>query len=275
VTATIAYALSTDVWSDYSNLIRELAQAPEVVRVCELGGGANPLLSLEFIAQQGLDHVIIDISSEELRKTPQGYRKIQADVAAAGLDPGPPFDLVFSRLLVEHVRDPAALHRNVHGMLAPGGRAAHFFPTLYALPFVLNRCLPEALTEPLLVRIQPDRHRGGTQEKFHAYYRWCRGPTRRQIERFTATGFEVERYVGYFGHSYYRGIRPLHAVQDRIARQLIRWPVPALTSFAIVVLRKPRAAHGIGDGPSTSCCSEDRWRSSRPARHPRTGCPSA
>jgi SAM-dependent methyltransferase len=232
------------VWSDYSALIHGLARQSEVSHVCEAGGGANPLLSLDFIAEQELDYLVVDISPEELRKTPDGYRKVEADIAAAEVDLGPPFDLVFSRLLVEHVPDPAAFHRSVHRLLAPGGRAVHFFPTFYALPFVINRWLPEAVSEPLLLGIQPDRHRAGPQGKFPAYYRWCRGPTRRQIRRFAATGFEVERYIGYFGHSYYRRIPPLHALQERIAQRLIRRPVPALTTFSIVVLRKPASPRG-------------------------------
>jgi uncharacterized UPF0146 family protein len=237
----IGHGLWKDAWGDYLRLVADLTRGSDVSRVCEIGGGANPLLPLEFAAEQRLDYLVVDVSSEELRKAPDGYRKIQADITAPAPDLGPPLDLVFSQFLAEHIRDPAALHANIYGLLAAGGRSVHFFPTLYALPFVLNRLLPEAIAETVLLGVQPDRHRGGSHGKFSAYYRWCRGPTRRQLRRLTGTGFQVEQYIGYFGHSYYCGVPALDRLQAQIARQLVRRPVPALTSFAIVVLRKPQS----------------------------------
>lgn len=49
------------------------------------------------------------------------------------------FDVVESQNVAEHVRDPEAMHHNIHAMLKPGGVAIHFFPTLFAVPFIVNR----------------------------------------------------------------------------------------------------------------------------------------
>ena len=83
-------------------------------------------------------------------------------------------------------------------------------------------------------RVYPQR----PASKFPAYYRWCRGPTRRQRERLESTGFEIERYLGYFGHYYYDRVKPLERLGDALSRTLVRHPVPGLTAYSLVVLRR-------------------------------------
>ncbi len=161
---------------------------------------------------------------------------MRADIAAADFDAGEPFDLVVSRMVAEHIEDAQTFHANVNRLLVPDGRAFHFFATLYALPFVVNRLLPRAVGDDILTALRPPEARA--RPKFRAYYRWCRGPTARQIRRFTEAGFDVEEYVGFFGHSYYRKVLPIQELENRLARLLVRRPIPALTSFAYVVLRK-------------------------------------
>src|ERR1700721_1406514 len=53
------------------------------------------------------------------------------------------YDLVFSKMLCEHLPDARTFHANCLRLLRPGARAVHFFPTLYTLPFVANRLIPE------------------------------------------------------------------------------------------------------------------------------------
>jgi 2-polyprenyl-3-methyl-5-hydroxy-6-metoxy-1,4-benzoquinol methylase len=224
----------------FAAAVRAAAEAPETRTLCEVGAGANPILSLEFARQAGIsDYVITDISDEELAKAPQGYRKVVADVTQPGGAELGPFDLVVTQTVAEHVRDPAGFHRNVFGMLAPGGLALHFFPTLYEPAFVLNLLLPEAAADWILQRVQSNRARGGKHEKFPAHYRWCRGPTGRQLDRLAGVGFVVERYVGVFGQGYYHPVPPVDRLGARVAELLARHPVPALTAYAWVALRRP------------------------------------
>lgn len=226
---------SRDVPSDVVARVEGLIARTGARRVCELGAGANPALSLEFVREHQLEFVITDVSSDELSKAPAGYESRVVDLNARHAEVPQGFELAFSREVVEHIREPEVFHRNVFSMLAPGGRAMHHFPTLYGLPFLANRLLPERLTSYLLERLDPARHRGGRHEKFPAFYRWCRGPTRRQVARFRSLGFEVEEYVGFFGHSYYAGL------ENRLAGWLVEHPQPLLTSYGCVVLRKPEA----------------------------------
>jgi 2-polyprenyl-3-methyl-5-hydroxy-6-metoxy-1,4-benzoquinol methylase len=236
------YAGWKRVWTDLPAAVERLAARPDVVRVCDLGGGANPILALDFIAAHGLRYEILDASAEELSKAPPGYATVQADATDPGLrDRHGPYDLIASGFIAEHVPDPARFHANVYALLAPGGHAVHVFPTLYEPAFVANLLTPEWVADPLLRRIQPGREPHGSHAKFRAYYRWCRGPTRRQLARLRAVGFEVVDYVGYFGHGYFKRIEWLDRLEQRLAATLVRHPLPVLASYACVVLRRPPA----------------------------------
>ena len=88
--------MSDDARSDYGGFITCMIEDYRCRRVCEVGGGANPLLSIKFTANQGLDYFILDISQEELDKAPNEYQKICFDIAAQDFNADGNFDLVFS-----------------------------------------------------------------------------------------------------------------------------------------------------------------------------------
>ena len=217
---------------DWLGAIKRLIAGGGVRTVADLGAGAHPILDRAFVDSAGLDYTIFDVSSLELERAGNGYRKVVADVTADDFAEGRRFDLVLSRWVLEHIADPNRFHRNVFSMLPRGGRAVHFFPTLYSAPFVVNRLLPETASKRLLGASLGDR------SKFPARYRWCRGPTQAQLLRLRSTGFEIEEYVGFYGHPYFRRIGPLDWLERRSATFLERNPVPALTSFASVTLVK-------------------------------------
>lgn len=223
---------------DFRAAVRAEATRPGVRRVCEIGGGANPLLPLSFVEEHGLEYTLLDISAAELAKAPDGYRKVQADITATALDLDGGYDLMFSFQLAEHVRSGRALHQNVARSLAKGGRAVHYFPTLFALPLTVNWILPEALIAPIFVAVFPHRRSSGRVGKFPAYYDWCFGPSERQVRRFESVGFEVEDYVGYFGHSYYDSFPPVKRAAEVAWDALAAHPVAAFTSCAMVTLSR-------------------------------------
>jgi 2-polyprenyl-3-methyl-5-hydroxy-6-metoxy-1,4-benzoquinol methylase len=236
----IEYGLAEDAWHGYQDKVRALVLEYGAKTVCDIGGGANPVLPLDFVQQHGLDYVILDISAAELAKAPAGYRTRVQDVTAPLTGEAGTYDFVFSKMLAEHVTNPQAFHRNIHSLLRPGGIAFHFFPTLYAPVFFVNWVLPESLTRPLLSIVQRGRENSGRLGKFPAYYHWCRGPMRSQLARLESVGFEVVNYVGFFGNAaYFEKIKPAQAVNRSLARWLLKRPAPWLTSFAYVVLRRP------------------------------------
>ncbi len=233
----IAYAPARTAWDNYHRELVELIERHDVRSVCEVGGGANPALAPDEVARRQLDYTLLDVDERELAKAPEGYQKLRADVCMLPRELAGRFDLVVSRMVLEHLDDAERVHRSVLGVLRPGGLAFHFFPTLYALPFVANRLMSEHWSARLLTALAPrDPQRAG---KFPAHYRWCRGPSRPQIERFERVGFEVVAYRGFFGHDYYARIPLVRHVERLANRLLVRHPLPCLTSYAQVLLRKP------------------------------------
>lgn len=189
------------------------------------------------VTGSGSAYTLVDIDGMELAKAPDDVLKVDVDITSSVLSRS--FDVIISMHLVEHVRNPKAMHRNARAMLQPGGVAIHFFPTLYTTPFMVNRVIPEKLAERVLLRLQPYRVSDGNRGTFPAYYRWCRGPTRGQVRRMLSTGFEVDEYVAGFGHAYYCRTPVLQHLEDAKTRFLKRHPVAVLTSYAIMVLRRP------------------------------------
>lgn len=239
---TITYSESRQAWKDFPRLVRELAAGAETRSVCEVGAGARPALDVDFVTTHGLEYTVCDISGEELAKAPPGYQTLEADIAGTMPVDAGTYDLVFSKTLVEHVEDAERAHRNVYAMLREGGTAVHLFPTLYAPAFVVNLLLPTSVTRWLLTKVQGARRDDqGLEGKFPAFYRWCRGPSATQLQRFRGLGYEVVEYRGYFGTpGYYRPLR-LAWLDQALTRLLLRRPVPGLTSYAVVVLRRPAA----------------------------------
>lgn len=219
--------------------LKTIAMRSDVKKICDIGGGANPLLSLDFIKKHGLDYTVLDINEEELAKAPDEYRKIKADITDQNLDIDlGGYDLVISKFLAEHVSSGYLFHKNVLSLLREDGYAFHVFPTLYDLPFLLNRITPGNLSESLLLSIAPHRTKEGNQSKFPAYYNWCTGPTKTQIARFENLGYAVESYVGLYGAPYLSKIPLIGRLKMWLAQQLIKHPIPWLTSYAQILLRK-------------------------------------
>jgi SAM-dependent methyltransferase len=240
LTQPVAYGSAAAAWSDYPRGLSDLLDRFRPRRVCELGGGANPAMSLEEIAARGLEYTLLDISAEELAKAPTGYATLQADICEPRLDIASRFDFVFSRMLLEHVPDGRQFHRNVLEMLEPGGVAFHFFPTLYCPPFLANRLLKPAWTARLLNAFAPrDPVRA---KKFVAYYSWCLGPTAGQIRRLERLGYAVLDYRGFFGHNFYARVPAVRRLHGALANFLVRHPSPLLTSYAYLLLRNGAAA---------------------------------
>jgi 2-polyprenyl-3-methyl-5-hydroxy-6-metoxy-1,4-benzoquinol methylase len=223
----------------YNIELKKLVRKPDIKKVLEVGGGANPLLSLDEIAEYGLEYTILDISLEELTKAPDAYNKLQRDITDPDLSLDGKYDLVCSRFLAEHVPSGRTFHRNILNLLREGGYAFHYFPTLYSTPFLTNLLLPEKLLETILFFFQPSRTK---EDKFKAYYDWCYGPTRKNIKRLIELGYNVEEYIGFFGHRYYSRIKILNRLEMIKANLLVKYPLPFFTQFAQVLLKKRRVS---------------------------------
>jgi SAM-dependent methyltransferase len=236
--ARIVYRDADELWGGYDNSVLTLARDTGVRAVAELGGGANPIIGGDDW-NFATTRVVFDISANELAKANSRVRTQVADLCKPVTDGQNSYDLVFSKMLCEHLPDARTFHENCFKLLRPGGLSVHFFPTLFAFPYLVNKLIPEETTRKIIDKLQPGRLENPNWEKFPAYYRWTTGPTKRAIRRFESIGFQIEAWHSAFGHSYYHVIPPLHRLEQAKSKFLLEHPVAALTSWSMVVLRKP------------------------------------
>jgi SAM-dependent methyltransferase len=224
--------------ASFSPFIESLIIAHSLKRICEIGAGANPTITPEIVQKHGLLYRALDKSEGEVNKS--GMQKMSiVDVCATNIEiPGSPFDMIFSQAVAEHFSNATNAYQNMIAALAPGGLCVHQFSTLFSLPFLLNRFLPDAVSDFLLNRFaHRDREKHG---KFKAYYSHCRGPVADQINFFTSLGYDVLEYRAYFGHNYYQSKLPLlHFLEEKKTQLLVKWPLAYFTSYACVVLQRP------------------------------------
>jgi hypothetical protein len=226
-------------WEKAGSYLTELIDRFSVRSVMEIGSGPNPTLALDVVHRRLSRYLISDVDASELQKAPRGYeRRVTNLETESPPDLEAKLDLVFSRMVNEHVKDGKSYHSNIFHLLRPGGFAVHCSASLYTLPFLINKFAPERACDVLLDFFAPRNVH--THARFRAHYDWCRGPTRRQIARFEALGYEVLEFNGYFGHRYYRERLPgLHFIEMKKSKLLLKHPVPHLCSYILLILRKP------------------------------------
>ena len=237
----ISYLPWTRLWDDFDAKVAGVIGHSGAVAVGELGGGANPTLGLPEQVGRPLELTVLDISTTELDRSPPDVTRLCVDLCAEDPPVLERFDVVFSRMLCEHVSSGRTFHRNCYAALRPGGYAVHFFPAATALPFALNRILPTSLSERVLELFFPARKRGGKHGKFPARYSWCWGPTARQLARYRSVGFDVISCDVGVGHGYYERIPGLRTLERLKADFVLDHPSPWMAAYVVVVLRRPPA----------------------------------
>lgn len=234
---SVTYGSSQVVWLDYNRDLESLVDQYQLKKICDVGGGANPTLSSEFVRSRNLDYTVMDISQQELDKAPAEFRKSRQDILELHAADESTYDFI----LHDHACRTRAYGQlrhsnNIYRLLNPGGLAVHFFPTLYSLAFMVNRLIPETMASWLLDSFAArNRHK---HEQFPAYYDWCRGATHKMLNRVSSVGYEILEYRGLYGHDgYYRNIPIASAVHRWLCRLLLKHP--HFTSYAFVILQKP------------------------------------
>lgn len=264
----IKYDLYSQAALRYRTLLKQIVTRSHVRRVCDVGGGARPSLSPDLALTHCEEYHLLDISAQELAKAPECYEKIQANICADELPVSKTYDLVISRFVAEHVCDGRRFHKNILDLLSNDGYALHVFPTLFSLPFLINCLTPEKLATALLDFFSPQAR--SNRSKFPAYYSWCRGPTNKQVRRLQALGYEIVEYSGFFGTPYLNKLGPLKKIDRWLTDKLLDYPVPSLTSYACLLLRKksnqPRPASYPPEWVVESVTQNDSHKTLQPSR---------
>jgi 2-polyprenyl-3-methyl-5-hydroxy-6-metoxy-1,4-benzoquinol methylase len=214
-------------------LIQQALEQKSGLAVLEIGAGANPSISQELADQFDINYFIQDIDSEELRKV-KGYHFTILHQSIDTIEGQ--YDLIISKMVLEHTPNPLSFHQNIHRLLKPDGKAIHFFATLYNIASITNVILPDFLSRRLLKKVTSrdlDQH-----DKFKAYYRKCTGPTQSTINFYSSLNFQIVQFIGYCGHNYFWKYPFLYSLEKAWSKLLVKRQNPWLCSNAIIEICK-------------------------------------
>jgi SAM-dependent methyltransferase len=227
-------------WFNYKRVVSELCDRFSSRRLIEIGGGRDPLFTSEEISRLGVEMTVNDIAPGEIAALPRGYKTACFDIAgdiSSLTDLRDNFDLAFSRMVFEHVEDGQRAWTNLYNILAPGGIALAFVPTLYAVPFVVNRLLPDKLGAAIVRAIF--RHRTDEADPvFPARYSWCIADQARIGSMLSAIGYREIVVQPFYGHGYYRYFPVIRDIHHRFTALARRHDWRLLASFAYIAARK-------------------------------------
>ena len=210
-------------WDNYKHVVENLCAKLGAKHIIEIGGGRDPLFTVEEIERLGVEMTVNDISAGELAVLPKGYKTACFDVAgdiSAVANLRGTFDLAFSRMVFEHVADGKRAWSNLYELLAPGGVALAFIPTLYALPFIINLMLPDKLAAAIVKMLFANRT-DDEDPVFPARYSWCFTDDRLR-RMLMSIGYREAVVVPFYGHDYYESfpvIRDVNGWFTKLARR--------------------------------------------------------
>lgn len=203
-----------DGW--YEHPARLAALLRPGMTVVDLGSGRNPAIPLEEKRRLGLHVIGVDISAQALEAAPEGgYDEIVCADAESFTRPGVA-DLVISRALAEHLREPERMFQRTWELLKEGGETLHFIPNRHALFAHLNRIVPEGMKRKLLHTLYPlSRDHMG----FEAFYRSCTPAAVRSI--LEGIGFQEVTVDTYYSSNYFVALLPAHVA-------MVGWQLTAM-----------------------------------------------
>lgn len=200
------------------------------IEILEIGGGAHP----SVVKRESVSYTIVDPDKKELDKAPADVTKL--NVLLEDISVNKKYDLVLTKMVLEHVENPEAFHRKVFEILKPNGKAIHFFACRHSIPSFVNRILPERIGDSILNML-------GNRDledspKYPAYYLKTKGHSKSQINFFEGLRFKVLKYYSFVGHKYFRKIPLLSSLERLYTWILSQLNLKSLSTVALVVLKK-------------------------------------
>jgi len=219
-------------WQNYKQVVLTLQKEFGCKSLMEIGGGRSPLFDYSEYRNLNTFYTLNDISPRELALAPAWPLKACFDICSPPSTIESSYDLIFSKMVFEHIPNAAKAYQAVYRLLKPGGIALSFFPTLYCLPFVLNYLSPERLSSKLqrLFDPRPD-------PKFPAYYHWCRSSDYLK-QNLKTVGFRYIEVSPFYGHAYYRSIPFLRTTERHWTRMARGRNLTILSSFAYAFVQR-------------------------------------
>jgi len=220
---------------NYKPTIENMIRNFGLTKAMEIGGGRDPLFQSEEIKKLRLDFTVNDVSQHELDLAPMFIKKACFDIGGR-IEHTNTYDIIFSKMVFEHVSDVEQAYNNIRSLLNPEGICINFHPVLYAFPFLFNSLIPERLST-IVVNILQDGRDMDNIPKFPARYDWCYA-SRAQRERILKIGFAEVVIVPFWGHSYFFKFPPLQKGVDFVSRFFANRNNLTFASYAYTIVRK-------------------------------------
>jgi SAM-dependent methyltransferase len=227
-------------WRNFPDTVLRMMSATSAKSVMEIGAGRRPMLTGEEIASRNVAYTANDISESELARAPSWVNKAcfdiagKADLNSASL--ASRYDLIYSRMVFEHIPDTRRAYANILQLLVPGGFCINYHPVLYSPPFLINHILPNAVTAPILRMFKSRRH-DGDEPKFPAKYDRCVISAKFRSE-LRGLGFREVWQIPFFYHGYFEKIPGLFQLDAWLSRLAEHRDWQALASFCYTIAMK-------------------------------------
>jgi 2-polyprenyl-3-methyl-5-hydroxy-6-metoxy-1,4-benzoquinol methylase len=202
------------------------------IEILEIGGGRHPSLS----NRAEVIYSIVDPDQKELEKAPDDVLKLHGKLEDINLERQ--YDLILTKMVLEHIEDPEAFHSIIFRILKPTGRVIHFFACRHSLPALFNRILPESAGD-FILKLIGNRDLNDSP-KYPAYYLKTKGYSNKQVNFFTGLKFNVLKYHSFVGHKYFSKIPGLRFLEKLYTRLLFQLDLRGLSTVALVVLDKEK-----------------------------------
>jgi len=227
-------------WPQFNARISDLVKQEKCKRILEIGAGKNPYFKPEFISENNLSYTIVDVDVN-LKRNDNYYKSVVVDLTQKTCDLGEleaEYDLIFSRMVLEHIENPEFFHTNTLRLLQKDGFVFHFFATKYSVHTIFNLVLPEFLTDFLVFSFQTRYKK--SHNKYKAYYKWCYGPTKKNRRRLENIGYRILEYKGFVGHHYMNRYRILDVIENGWNKLLVKIQSPLMCSNAFFLAVKTK-----------------------------------
>lgn len=213
---------------DCFDLVEDLALRS--TKVLEIGGGAHP----SILNRTQLEYTVVDIDSNELKKGPADIRKEYQSIENFRSDQK--YDLIISKMVLEHVEFPDVFHTAVRKLLAKNGQVVHFYACKYSFASTINRILPDRWSAFLLFIIS--NRDLVDNPKYKAYYNKVGTSYSRQKKYYFDLGYDLKVFNLYVGHTYLQNVPVLREMEKIFSAFLYFFNLRFFSSVAIIVLEK-------------------------------------
>jgi len=236
-----------NAWRDYDFLLENILDkvhgsksASEDIYILEVGAGKTSSFNQFLKEKYSLKITGLDISEEELKQNAvndsniifdannQAYKSSLKEVENK-------FDLVVSKMFLEHISDPEVAHKLIAFCLKPEGLAMHFHPTLYDPSFCLNRLLNHKMSSKLIKFLNPSRQAIGV---FPAYYKNCTAINKKLLNFFDSCGYSLFFERHYYGAGYFCFFLPIYIIIFHFLLLCCNFDLKTCTAYSLFCLQK-------------------------------------